>query len=154
MDRKDLSTCAVVGVRICVLSNSGKILLGKRKDNSSYALPGGHLERFETFEECGRRELKEETDLEVEEKAFKLLVINNIYSKEKGYHFLNIILVCPHPQNQEPKNLEPEKCEGWEWWTLDEIELRSAETFNTVQVLLKQKNELFNLNHLKETLQK
>lgn len=142
-----------IGIGVCVLSRDGKILMGKRKDNGLYAFPGGHLERYESWQECGRRELLEETNIDIPEDSLKVLVVNNIQSPKDKYHYVTIILVCACQDDQEIKNLEPEKCEGWEWWTMDDIQARSFEVFYTIRVLLQQKNECFNLNHLSKLTQ-
>jgi ADP-ribose pyrophosphatase YjhB (NUDIX family) len=42
-----------------------KVLLTRRKDNSLWCLPGGHMESGESVEECCMREVFEETGLEV-----------------------------------------------------------------------------------------
>ncbi len=42
-----------------------KVLLTKRADNGLWCLPGGKMESGETIEECCRREVMEETGLEV-----------------------------------------------------------------------------------------
>ena len=137
-----------VGIGVCVISTEGKILMGKRKDNGLYAFPGGHLERLESWEECGRREMLEETNLDIPEEDLKVLAVHNIQNIEDKYHYLTIILVCLYPEEQEIKNLEPNKCEGWEWWTMEEIDNRSSEVFYTIRVLLEHKNEYFNWDNL------
>jgi 8-oxo-dGTP pyrophosphatase MutT (NUDIX family) len=43
-----------------------KVLLTKRSDNGLWCLPGGAMEPGESVEECCRREVMEETGLEVE----------------------------------------------------------------------------------------
>ena len=57
-----------VGVGVAVFQE-GRILLGKRKGahgDGEWGFPGGHLELGETVEECARRELFEETGMQVE----------------------------------------------------------------------------------------
>ena len=52
-----------------IIIKDNKILMGKRTGahgKSTWALPGGHVEKFESFKECGIREVKEETGYMVE----------------------------------------------------------------------------------------
>jgi 8-oxo-dGTP diphosphatase len=53
-----------------IVMREGKVLIGKRKEGLSMAhkweFPGGKLEPGETPEECLRRELREELEIEVE----------------------------------------------------------------------------------------
>ncbi|KAN0065133.1 hypothetical protein ACQY0O_001630 [Thecaphora frezii] len=58
-----------VGVGVLVLNERGRILLGKRTGShgaGTLALPGGHLELHESFEECAVREVLEETGIHLE----------------------------------------------------------------------------------------
>jgi ADP-ribose pyrophosphatase YjhB (NUDIX family) len=55
-----LGSCAVL-----FDENRGKILLTRRADNGLWCLPGGKMESGESVEECCRREVLEETGLQV-----------------------------------------------------------------------------------------
>jgi 8-oxo-dGTP diphosphatase len=54
-----------VGVLV-ILKYNDKVLLGKRKGShghGEWSFPGGHLELNETIEECGKREVLEDSYL-------------------------------------------------------------------------------------------
>jgi 8-oxo-dGTP diphosphatase len=56
-----------VGVGVFIIKDK-KILMGKRINShgeGTWSLPGGHLEFFETFEDCAKREVMEETGLKI-----------------------------------------------------------------------------------------
>lgn len=54
----------LVGVAVAVINESGEILLQKRKEGQ-WGVPGGFMELGESAEEAGRREVLEETRIEV-----------------------------------------------------------------------------------------
>jgi 8-oxo-dGTP pyrophosphatase MutT (NUDIX family) len=54
----------LVGAMVCVIDDQGKILLQKRPEGI-WGLPGGLLELGESVEEAGRREVFEETGVEI-----------------------------------------------------------------------------------------
>ena len=94
----------------------GKILIGKRKGSlaQKYSIPGGHLELGETFEAGAVREIKEETDLTVEN-PIVIAVTNNLETfREENKHYISVVLLVTH-YSGELKNREPEKCEGLLW---------------------------------------
>ena len=81
----------IIGVGAVIICK-GKILLEKRKSapgRGKWTIPGGLVELGETAEQTVIREVKEETNLEVEQP--KLIdVVNNITVDENGktkYHF-------------------------------------------------------------------
>lgn len=107
------------GVGVMVIKD-GKILLGKRKAShgaGEYAFPGGHLEYMESFEECARREAREECGIEIDNVKFLFLANLKDYAPK---HYTHIGLVADW-KSGEPKVLEPEKCEGWDWYDLAHV---------------------------------
>ena len=104
-----------VGVGVVVIRNN-KVLLGKRKNahgNHTYNFPGGHLEFGEEIETCAKREVLEETGLIIT-KTIVGPFTNDIFISE-GKHYITIFVVCVSDQG-EPKVLEPDKCEEWNWY--------------------------------------
>ncbi len=72
----------------------GRVLMGKRKGShgaGEYAYPGGHLEMGESFEQCARREVNEETGLEINN--IKFLRLDNVM-KYPGKHYVDIALTA------------------------------------------------------------
>lgn len=53
------------GTSVVVTDPAGRVLLLERVDTGGWGLPGGLMEPGESFEETGRREVKEETGLDV-----------------------------------------------------------------------------------------
>lgn len=49
-----------------VVDEGGRILLHRRRDNGTWALPGGQMELGESLSDCALREVKEETGFDVE----------------------------------------------------------------------------------------
>jgi 8-oxo-dGTP diphosphatase len=95
-------------------------LLGKRKNShgtGEYAWPGGHMEYMESFEQCAKRELKEETGIEIENIKFLRLLNFKDYAPK---HYIDIGLTADW-KSGEPQILEPEKCESWGWYDLNDL---------------------------------
>jgi ADP-ribose pyrophosphatase YjhB (NUDIX family) len=69
-----------------------KVLLTRRSDNGLWCLPGGRMEPGESIEECCRREVLEETGLEVELKRLIALYSNRdqlvIYKDDTKVQFV------------------------------------------------------------------
>ena len=114
------------GVGVILLKN-GKILLGKRNDDpakadselhgeGTWTLPGGKIEYGESFEECAKREVSEETGIIV--KNTKVFCVNN--DKNKYAHFISIGLISEHFEG-EPKIMEPDEIIEWKWFELNKL---------------------------------
>ncbi len=65
-----------IGVFALIFNDDGHILLGHRRDIDWWNLPGGGTELGETVDEALRREVREETGLEVE-----IEQLTGVYSK-------------------------------------------------------------------------
>ena len=65
--RKELGSRPVImaGAGVILLNEKNEILLGRRTDNDYWDYPAGSMEIGESFEECARREVLEETGLAV-----------------------------------------------------------------------------------------
>jgi len=108
-----------VGIGVMVMKDE-KVLLGKRKGShgeGEYAFPGGHLEYMESFEDCVLREIKEECGIEIANIRFQFLSNEMHYAPK---HYVHIGLVADW-KGGEPQLLEPEKCESWGWYNLDNL---------------------------------
>jgi len=85
-----------VTVGALVVNQKGEVLLARSsKWNDKFTVPGGHIELGERAEDAIKREVKEETGLDVEPIEL-LLVQQAIYPKHyhKHEHFLFLDYVC------------------------------------------------------------
>lgn len=112
-----------VGVLILDPKDPSKVFAGLRKNSHGHgtlALPGGHLEMYETWEQCAVRETLEETGLHITNVRFGH--VTNDPMQDLGKHYVTIFMmgecVCA---DARPENLEPEKCSGWDSYGWDEL---------------------------------
>jgi len=123
-----------VGVGVWIVKD-GKVLLGKRKNahgDGSWSAPGGHLEWFETPEECARRETTEETGIEIAN--LRNATFTNDIFEDEDKHYITLAVTADWFSG-EPQVLEPDRCERWEWFGWDEL---PEPLFLPLQNLLKQ----------------
>lgn len=117
MFEKEKRPKSCVGVMIF---KDGKILLGKRKGshgNGEYSFPGGHIEFSESFEDCVRRETKEEAGIEI--KNIKFISVANIFKHENRQDIL--VMFTANWENQEAKSDLEEKIGEWGWYDIDNL---------------------------------
>ena len=114
-----------VGLGVFIFRSPGdsRFVLGKRKGSigagesvcrydctaidrnvGTWALPGGHLEHGETFEQCAVREVAEETGMEIEDVKF-LTATESIFEADQK-HYVTIFVkafASKSPGGDEPK---------------------------------------------------
>jgi 8-oxo-dGTP diphosphatase len=103
-----------VGVGVFVVQG-GRVLLGRRRGAhgaGTWGLPGGHLEHGESIEACARREVLEETGLDVSDLRLGPYT-SDVFPE--GKHYVTLFVVARAHDGDAPTVLEPEKCERWEW---------------------------------------
>ena len=104
-----------VGVAVFVLSE-GRFLMGFRKGAhgaGTWSLPGGHLEHGESFEQTARREVEEETGVEITNVRFGA-VTNDVFDDAR--HYVTIWMVSDHLWGS-PQVREPDKFVDLRWIT-------------------------------------
>ena len=74
-----------VGATTLVINNKNELLLNLRSDTNTWGIPGGSKELNETLEECAIRELKEETNINVND----LELITVLSGKEYYFKYPN-----------------------------------------------------------------
>jgi ADP-ribose pyrophosphatase YjhB (NUDIX family) len=88
-----------------IIQQDFEVLLARRKKEpfkGSLGLPGGFVNMGETIEEAARREVKEETSLDIE-----LTDILGVYSdpqRDPRGHIMSTVLIARIPPNENAKN--------------------------------------------------
>lgn len=109
-----------VGIGVYILRD-GKILMGKRigsHGKNTWSPPGGWLEFGENWEECAKRETLEEAGIEIKNIRF-WTVTNDIHEVEEK-HVVTLHMIADYDSG-EPKIMEPEKWEKWDWFSWDDL---------------------------------
>ena len=130
-----------------MLMKEEKILLGRRhsdpnKANSelhgegTWTMPGGKLEFGESFEDGAKREVYEETGLQLN--GVKIICVNN---DKNGYaHFITIGLFSDKFSG-ELQVMEPDEIVEWQWFGLDNLPV--AFYFPSARIIENYRKKLF-----------
>lgn len=118
---------ARVGFGIIILNSKKQILLGQRHADplkadselhgeGTWTCPGGKLEFRETFSSGVKREIKEETDLNIKKMKFISLTNDIVHDA----HSITVGFLCDK-FNGKVKVMEPDEITKWNWFDLDKL---------------------------------
>ena len=142
-----------IGVGIFLADTyANRILLGKRKDSGLYGLPGGWLEKFEDWDECASRELKEEVNLDFKKNRFFNVKTFNCMNLDKNYHAISLILYSEIQEDEKKniKNMEPNKCEKWFWVTINQLRGQLNLLFHPLKDFLKKHPTIDSVDYIRK----
>lgn len=113
----------IIGVGVAIVKDDC-VLIGKRKNAhgaGTWAFAGGKVEFGESWIATARREVMEETNLDLGRDVREDVVLNCVMMNE-GVHAVVPVVVATLEgplKNQVPIVMEKNKCEGWVWvkWT-------------------------------------
>ena len=123
-----------VGVGVIIIKDN-KILFGQRKNahgEDTWSVPGGHLEFNELIEECAKREVFEETGIEI--KNLKMGPFTNDIFKEEEKHYITIYVIADYDSG-EVEVKEPDRMIEWNWFSWNNL---PKPLFKPIENLLKQ----------------
>ncbi len=104
----------LTGVSIVPILPDGRIVLVRRRDNNQYALPGGMVEWGEDVSTTVKRELFEETGLELV-KIRRLVGVYSAPDRDPRIHSINILVEADVQGNMDVKDtLEISDVQGFE----------------------------------------
>ena len=117
-----------IGVLVRDPRDPSRVFAGTRIGShgaGTVALPGGHLEMYETWEGCARREVREETGLAVHNVRFGH--VTNDPMEAEGRHYVTVFMTAECVDREAaPENCEPHKCEGWDSYSWEDLRKMNA----------------------------
>ena len=114
------------GVAAVITHPDGRVLLGRRLTSGAglLGLPGGRLEPGESLSYAVRREVREETGLDpvsCKNVLRQMFSESHNPARDRNYWltvYFHMPLLSPV---KTVSNLEPTKCEGWDWFDVDHL---------------------------------
>jgi 8-oxo-dGTP pyrophosphatase MutT (NUDIX family) len=120
--------------RVVLLDERGRVLLVRfeYRGRSWWATPGGGLKEAETHEEAARREIREETGLDLEELGPWIWTREHVFRFERRLYRqreLYFLAVVPafSPSSHLLGSEEAAVLRGLRWWTPDKLEATAVE---------------------------
>jgi len=111
---------ARVGIGIFVFKDSKFLMMQRHGAHGAgtWATPGGHLEFGESFEDTARREVREETGLNI--KNIRFGAVTNDLFKDEDKHYVTVWMLSDW-ESGIPRIDEPDKCIDQKWCTFDTL---------------------------------
>jgi len=112
-----------VGATTLVFNNKNELLLNLRCDTNNWGIPGGSKELNETLEECAIRELKEETNINVNDlELITVLSGKEYYFKYPNEDELDCVIALYKVSNYEGElNINDGESKELKFFSLDNL---------------------------------
>lgn len=112
-----------VGATVLIFNDKNELLLNLRSDTGDWGIPGGLKELNETIEECAKREMKEETNLEVDDlKLLAVLSGKDYYFKYPNDDELDCVIVLFEARNYKGDlKINDDESTKLEFFSLDDL---------------------------------
>ena len=112
-----------VGATTLVFNNKNELLLNLRSDTNTWGIPGGSKELNETLEECAVRELKEETNINVNDiELVTVLSGEEYYFKYPNEDELDCVIALYKVSNYEGElNINDGESKELKFFSLDNL---------------------------------
>lgn len=118
---------ARVGFGVMILNSKNQVLLGKRNEDpkkassalrgeGTWTCPGGKLDFGESLVDGAKREVKEETGLDVKKLEFFSLTDE----RAPEVQFITAGFLCKK-YSGKVKTMEPEEITEWQWFDMDNL---------------------------------
>lgn len=111
------------GAAVIILDPSGHLLLLERADTGGWGLPGGFMDPGESLEETARREVREETGLDVTD----LTLINVFSGQDQFYRYpngdqvFNVTVVYEAKAQVRSLQLDPSEVRTAKFFPIDQV---------------------------------
>lgn len=105
----------------CFVFKNDKFIMQQRQGahgEGSWSVPGGHLEFGESFEDTARREVKEETNLDIKNVRFG--AVTNDYFADEDKHYVTVWMLSDWDNGKEYIT-EPNKCTAQAWHDFEDL---------------------------------
>jgi len=136
-----------VAVATFIINNEGKILLGKRKNQSGYRLwgiPGGKLKMYEEPWVGALRETMEETGMIV--KIEDKFTFSSWFDIHEEIHWISLLYIAtPADDSQKPRVVEKDKFFEWQWFYVNDVQNR-PDLYYPLHVFFGDKRHMIALN--------
>lgn len=119
-----------VGGGVLIFNKKGEVLImkrGKKAKNQAgwWCKPGGQVEYGESAVKAMKREIKEETNLNID--IWGILPHTDHIIKGEGEHWLSVNFLA-NVKSGTLKNMEPHKCDELKWFALNELPKKLTQT--------------------------
>lgn len=122
-----------IAVDVAIFNDKGEVLLGKRLARAgfgSWGFVGGHLKTGEKIMDGAKREINEELGKDVQiEPINEILAVRENSLEPNFIHHVTIVIKGKYMGGDIRIN-EPERCEEWRWFSLDNL---PSELFSGIQ---------------------